>query len=375
MYPAKFDYYRANSVEEALDLLAAHEDAKLLAGGHSLVPVMKLRLSSPAALIDIGRIDALKGICKDDDGNVKIGALTTYAATAAANGGTPQAVTETASIIADQQVRNRGTIGGGCAHADPASDMPTVLTALGASFSLASKDGMRDVGATDFFTGFFETDLGEQEVMTTINVPAEGAGTGSAYMKLPNPASGYAMVGAAATITANGGTCESIGVAVGGLTAGPVKCSAVEAALVGKALTQENIAAATNAVLQDVAREDASGDMHASAEYRHAVLPTFIYRALTAAAERAMASGEGDDLTKIEGVGPKVAEILSNGGLRTFAQVAASSSDVISALLRDAGSAYNRMDPTTWPQQASLAAAGDWDALKTLQDELDGGRA
>ena len=170
MYPAKFDYARAGSVEEAIGLLANDGDAKLLAGGHSLLPAMKLRLSQPSALIDIGRIAGLKGISKSGH-TVKVGALTTHAA-AAASHDLPKAWSEAAAMIGDPQVRNRGTVGGNIAHADPASDLPTVLLGLNATINIQGANGNRSVKADDFFLDLFATALGENEIITSVEVAA-----------------------------------------------------------------------------------------------------------------------------------------------------------------------------------------------------------
>lgn len=284
MYPPKFDYYRASSVAEAISLLGQHSGAKVLAGGHSLIPTMNLRLADPGVLIDIGRIGELKGISVTN-GSVRIGALTTHAMIAA-SGDVPTVLSEAAGWIGDPQVRNRGTIGGNISHADPASDLPTVLTALGATIHITGAGGDRTVAAPDFFTGLFETALAEGEIVTAIEVPVHGSGTGSAYAKLFNPASRYAMVGAAAVVTVSGGTCTAAGVAVGGLTPHATKAPSVEAALVGKALDEAAIAAAAEAVQNDLG-DDILGDIHASADYRKAMASVYVKRAVTAAAGRA----------------------------------------------------------------------------------------
>jgi carbon-monoxide dehydrogenase medium subunit len=284
MYPPKFDYYRAGSVAEAISLLGQHQGAKVLAGGHSLIPAMNLRLNDPGVLIDVGRIGELKGIAAAN-GSVRIGALTTHA-TIAASAEVPQALSEAAGMIGDPQVRNRGTIGGNISHADPASDLPTVLTALGATIHITGAGGNRTVAAPDFFTGLFETALGEGEIITAVEVPVAGSGSGSAYAKLFNPASRYCVVGAAAVVTVAGGNCTAAGVAVGGLTTHATKAPSVEAALVGQALNASTIAAAAEAVQNDLG-DDILGDIHASADYRQAMAKVYLKRALTAAAERA----------------------------------------------------------------------------------------
>jgi len=284
MYPPKFDYYKANSLNDAVALLQQHGGAKVLAGGHSLIPVMNLRLADPGTLIDIGRVSELKGISVQG-GSVRIGALTTHAMIAA-SADVPTVLSEAAGMIGDPQVRNRGTIGGNIAHADPASDLPTVLTALGATIHTTGPNGSRKIVADDFFTGLFATALQDGEIVTAIEVAKSGAGSGSAYAKLFNPASRYAMVGAAAIVTVSGGSCTAAGVAVGGLVPAATRAKSVEAALVGKPLDEATISAAAAAVANDLG-DDIIGDIHASAEYRQAMAPVFVKRALTAAAQRA----------------------------------------------------------------------------------------
>ena len=257
---------------------------KFLAGGHSLIPVMNLRLADPGVLIDIGRLSDLKGISAQGN-SIRVGALTTHA-TVAASDAVPTAMSEAAGLIGDSQVRNRGTIGGNVAHADPASDMPTVLLALGATFHISSASGDRSVAGSDFFVDLFTTALQEGEILTAIEVPKPGAGTGSAYTKLINPASGYAMVGAAAVLTVQGGQCTAASVAIGGATPYARKAPSVEAALVGKTLDANTIATAAAAVQNDLG-DDILSDIHASADYRRSMATVYVKRALTAAAERA----------------------------------------------------------------------------------------
>ena len=287
MFAAEFEYYRAGSVAEAHELLAAHPGAKLLAGGHSLIPLLKLRLATPAAVVDIGRVGELRGIT-NGGGALRIGALTTHAEIAASAKvqAHAAALAEAAGQIGDPAVRNRGTIGGNVAHADPASDLPTVLTALGATFTASGPGGERSLAAADFFQGMMATALDEREILTAIHVPAAGAGSGSAYAKFSHPASRYAVVGAAATLTAGGGSCTSAAVVVGGVTAAPARCGSVEAALVGQPLSADAIAAAAASAGNDLG-DDLLGDVFASGEYRKAVTPVYVQRALAAAAERA----------------------------------------------------------------------------------------
>ncbi len=279
MYPPKFDYYRAGSPDEAVALVQEH-GGKFLAGGHSLIPVMNLRLADPGALVDIGRLD-MKGIASNGSG-VTIGALTTHAMVAA-SGDVPTALSEAAGKIGDPQVRNRGTVGGNIAHADPASDLPTVLLALKATIHTNG----RSIPADDFFVDLFTTALDEGEIITSVSVASEGANTGSAYAKLPNPASRYAMVGAAAQVTIENGVCAAASVAIGGLTPKATRASSVEAALVGQPLNSATLAAAAAAVTNDLDPDDILGDIHAGADYRQQMASVFVRRALEAAVSRA----------------------------------------------------------------------------------------
>lgn len=290
MYAPTFDYYRARSVADVHQLLASHPGAKLLAGGHSLLPLLKLRLAGPPALIDIGRIPELRGISRQGE-TIRIGALTTHVELAASAdlSGAAQALAEAAAQVGDPAVRNRGTIGGNVAHADPASDLPTVLVALDARIVAAGPGGERTIPATEFFTGFMSTALAEDEILVALQVPASGRGQGSAYEKFPHPASRYAVLGVAAWIAISDGTCSAARVAVGGLLPNARRAAAVERALVGKALTDDVIAAAAEQVAADLGGE-VSGDLYASAEYRAAMAPVFTKRAVASAAARASKS-------------------------------------------------------------------------------------
>ncbi len=287
MFPAQITYHRAGSVAEAVQLLSNNEGAKLLAGGHSLLPLMKLRLAAPAVLVDIGRIEALKGISASG-GGITIGALTTHAETASSDLVQQHApvLAEAAALVGDPAVRNRGTIGGSVSHADPASDQPTVLTALGATFNVTGPGGDRSIAASDFATGLLENALAENEVLTSISVPSVPSGAGSAYVKFAHPASRYAVVGAAAILAVSGGTCSSASVAVGGVETTPGRASSVEAALAGSDLSDAAMDAAAAAVAGDLSG-DAMGDVFASAEYRRAMAAVYVRRALGAAASRA----------------------------------------------------------------------------------------
>jgi len=287
MYSPNFDYYRARSVAEAQQLLAAHPGAKLLAGGHSLVPLMKLRLAAPSAVVDIGRVQELRGIARQG-GAIRIGALTTHAELAASadlRSGAP-ALAEAAASVGDPAVRNRGTIGGNIAHADPASDLPTVLVALDARIVAAGPKGERTIQADQFFTGIMTTALTEDEILLAIHVPVSAGGQGSAYEKFSHPASRYAVLGVAALVTIGDGKCVAARVAVGGLLPNARRAASVEKALVGKAATDDAIASAAQQVLADLGN-DVTGDIFASAEYRTAMTPVFTKRAVATAVARA----------------------------------------------------------------------------------------
>lgn len=287
MYASTFDYYRARSLADVHALIAAHPGAKLLAGGHSLVPLLKLRLAAPSAVIDIGRVAELRGIARQGE-VVRIGALTTHAELAASTElrTAAQALAEAAGWVGDPAVRNRGTIGGNVAHADPASDLPTVLVALDARMVAAGPKGERLIAAGEFFTGIMTTVLADDEILTAVQVPVPARGQASAYEKFSHPASRYAVLGAAASMTVKDGTCSAARVAIGGLLPSARRLAAVEKALVGKALNDETIEAASAQVSADLGN-DVSGDLFASAEYRSAMAPIYVKRAVATAAERA----------------------------------------------------------------------------------------
>src|SRR5262245_37120296 len=253
MYAPSFDYYRARSVADAHQLLAAHPGAKLLAGGHSLLPLLKLRLAAPSALVDIGRIPDLRGISRQGD-VVKIGALATHAELAASADlrSAAPALADAAAMVGDPAVRNRGTIGGNVAHADPASDLPTVLVALDARVLASGPGGERTIPADQFFTGIMATALAEDEILLAIHVPASSRGQGSAYEKFAHPASRYAVLGVAAWVAISNGTCSSARVALGGLLPNTWRADRTERALVGKAMNDDTIAAAAEQVTADL---------------------------------------------------------------------------------------------------------------------------
>ncbi len=288
MFPASFGYIAARSVEEALQLLTRHgEDAKLLAGGHSLIPAMKLRLASPRILIDLGTVPGLRGARVEGD-TLVIGALTVHADVASSDLVRKHlpGLADAASVIGDMQVRNRGTIGGSVAHADPAADFPVILTALNASFMLQSAAGSRTLAADDFFIDFYTTAMAANEVLTKICVPLPSVGTGTAYAKLAHPASGYVVVSAGVLLNrASSGQCASTRIAIGGLSSGPIRAVATEMELVGNPLTAEVI---VSAAAKAAAETDPDGDTYASADYKRHVATVYARRAIEAAVERAV---------------------------------------------------------------------------------------
>ena len=287
MFPANFAYVAARSVDEALQLLKQHgEDAKLLAGGHSLLPAMKLRLASPHTLIDLGTVPDLSGVRLDGD-TLAIGALTVHADVGSSDLVRKHfpGLVDAASVIGDMQVRNRGTIGGSVAHADPAADFPVILTALNASFVLRSADGGRTVSVDEFFTDYFTTAMTPNEILTEILVPLPLAGSGTAYHKLAHPASGYVVVSAGAMVTRQqSGSCASARIAIGGLGSGPVRAVASEMELQGKTLSTQNIAAAAAKAAEETDPDD---DIYASANYKRHMATVLARRAIEAAVERA----------------------------------------------------------------------------------------
>jgi aerobic carbon-monoxide dehydrogenase medium subunit len=286
MFPASFGYFAARSVEEALDLLTQHgEDAKLLAGGHSLIPAMKLRLASPHCLIDLGSVPGLRGIRVDGD-TLAIGALTVHADVVSSDLVRKHfpGLADAASVIGDLQVRNRGTIGGSVAHNDPGADFPVILTALDASFTLVSRSGKRAVTADNFFMDFFTTALAPNEVLTEIRLPLPSAGTASAYHKMGHPASGYVVVSAGALVSRDSsGRCASARIAIGGLGGGARRATAVEAALQGHPLSAEAISAAAAAAADGADPDD---DFYASADYKRHMATVLARRAIESAAAR-----------------------------------------------------------------------------------------
>jgi carbon-monoxide dehydrogenase medium subunit len=280
MIPATFEYQRASSLDDAIGALAGG-DAKVIAGGMSLLTLMKLRLARPARLVDIGRLDELRRVGPTADGGFEVGALATYADVLASS---PIGISrECVSGIGDVQVRNRGTVGGALSHADPASDLPALAMALDYSFVLRSARGERTVPADGFFTGAFTTAMAPDELLIKGVRGPLPAGAGGAYRKLQNPASGYSIVGVAAVVAAGGGSVTHARVALTGVGEAPYRAKAVEAALLGS----DGSAAAVAAAAEHAADgQTVNSDIHADREYRARMAVVFTRRAIEAALGR-----------------------------------------------------------------------------------------
>jgi carbon-monoxide dehydrogenase medium subunit len=295
MIPADCDYYRAGSVGEALDLLATHadQDAELLAGGHGLVPSMKVEEASPDVLVDIDGIEDLRVIEADDE-LVTVGALARHADVAESEVLREHApvVAEAAENVGDVQIRNRGTMGGNLAEANPAADLPAAVLAADATLAVRGRDGERTIDARDFFRGDGETGLERAEIVTQVRVPrsrdANGDSTAGAYVKKIHPASGYAMVGVAADVTVEGGEIIGSRVAANGVADRAIRLPAVEDALVGRPLGDgDAVAGATDDAAADLDPERLRGDLYASGEFRAQLLSTYARRAVETALDRA----------------------------------------------------------------------------------------
>jgi carbon-monoxide dehydrogenase medium subunit len=286
MTPATFEYHRPGSVGEAVALLGRYGDeARLLAGGHSLIPMMKLRLATPGHLIDLGGVADLGGI-GEADGAVQIGAMTTQAAVIASDllAARFPILRETAELIADPQVRNCGTLGGNVANGDPGNDMPAVMICLGASYVLSGAGGERQVAAKDFYEGAFATAIGEEEVLTGIRIPLPPAGQGQSYHKLKRKVGDYATAAAAVALTLDGGTCSQAAVALTNLAMTPLHAEAAGQALVGTAVDQAAVDAAVTAA---VAITDPAADLRGPVDYRKHVAGVMTRRAIETALTRA----------------------------------------------------------------------------------------
>jgi carbon-monoxide dehydrogenase medium subunit len=288
MQTAPFEYYRPETVAEAIELLGSVDGARPIAGGHSLLPAMKLRVANPAAIVDLTFIEGLNEITDNGD-TVSIGALTKHAAVCAS----PLLREKNALLsftgrhIGDPAVRNRGTIGGSIAHADPAADYPTVLIALEATINVSGPGGDRAIAAGDFFVDLFTTALADGELVVSVEVPVLGDGQGGSYQKHRHPASSYAVVGAAALVTVEDGTASEARIAIGGVTPTPRRAEAAEAALTGNAIDAETITTAASKVGEVL--DNPLGDTYASGEYRVYLASVLTRRAIDGAFARATA--------------------------------------------------------------------------------------
>jgi carbon-monoxide dehydrogenase medium subunit len=287
MYAAPFEYHRARSVEEAVALLGEHGDeAKLLAGGHSLIPLLKLRFAQPKHLIDVRKIPNLAGI-REDGGSIVIGAATTHAQIERSSliERRLPILSEVAHVIGDPLVRNMGTVGGSLAHADPGADFPAAMLVLGAEMRAIGPRGSRTIAAEDFFLDLLSTALAPNELLTEIRIPVPRAGTGGAYAKFRHPASGYALIGAAALVTRDsGGEIRDARVALTGVGTRAARARGAEQALAGKSADEAIIADAASRVAEGLEpRADAQG----SVEYKTHLAVVYARRAITLAVERA----------------------------------------------------------------------------------------
>jgi carbon-monoxide dehydrogenase medium subunit len=279
--PAEFDYQAPTTVEEALAALAGSDDAKVIAGGQSLLPVLRMRLNAPELVVDLGRIESLRGIREDGDAIV-IGATTTYQQLLddplvhehlALLG----KATET---VADPQIRHRGTLGGALSHADPAGDLGAPTLALDATMVITGSDGEREVAAADFFTGLFETAVGEDELLTAIKFPKH-SGWGAHYEKFVRVSHQWSIVAVAATVKADGGTISEARIGLTNMGDRPLRATAVEQALVGAAATDEAVRAAVASVADGT---NPPSDLNGDADYRRSIVPVLTRRAVLAAA-------------------------------------------------------------------------------------------
>jgi aerobic carbon-monoxide dehydrogenase medium subunit len=275
--PAEFDYVAPESLEEAIrELHENGEDAKALAGGHSLLPLMKLRLATPTLLVDLRKLPGLHTV-QQENGTVRIGAMTTHATLQ----DTPElgVVAKAASLIADQQVRNCGTIGGSLAHGDPASDLPAVVLASDGEVTAQGPKGQRTIAAAELFQDYLTTSLAHDELITEIHLPRmEGYGFG--YEKFSRRAEDWAMVGAGALVKANDGSCEDVRVGLTHMASTPLRAAAVEEALRGQSLDEERIAQAAEQAAEGT---DPPGDLNATPDYKRHLARVLVKRALQAA--------------------------------------------------------------------------------------------
>jgi carbon-monoxide dehydrogenase medium subunit len=282
MIPAPFNYVRANTLDEALTLLLQDEEAKILAGGHSLIPAMKFRLTQPPLLVDIARIKDLAYI-REEDGQIRIGAATTHYQIESSDllKNICPLLPDCASHIGDVQVRNKGTIGGSVAHSDPAGDWPAAIIALNAELVVVNINGERTIAADDFFVDLLTTALEYGDILREIRINKSNGRTAQAYAKMHHPASGFAVVGVAANLSLNAdGICDRASIGITGVSAKAYRANAVESALSGVKLDDQAIANASAHAADGV---DVNGDLFASADYRRHLANVYTRRAIEAA--------------------------------------------------------------------------------------------
>ena len=279
MYAAEFDYVRASSIEEAISLKGANDDSSLIAGGHSLIPAMKLRLSTPQKLIDISGLDQLKNI-SNNGSYISIGALCTHKQCAESDiiQSKCPALSDAASVIGDPHVRNKGTIGGALAHSDPQADYPGVVLALNATIIVEGSEGERTIEAVDYFTGLWETALGEGEILIEVRIPTDSANANSCYLKFPQPASRYPYVGCAVAMSISGANCSDVRVGYSGVGECGFRDSGVEDSIKGQTLNESSIASASAKAAEGC---NVLSDVFVSEEYRRAMAQVYTKRALT----------------------------------------------------------------------------------------------
>jgi carbon-monoxide dehydrogenase medium subunit len=287
MIPAQFEYFRASDIQEAVSFLSTHDDAKILAGGHSLIPLMRLRIASPKYLVDITRIEELSQI-KDMGDRIVIGALTTHSLieSSALIKRHLEALSEGASKIGDRQVRNFGTIGGSLAHNDPSADYPAIVLALDAEMKASGPDGTRSIPADEFFLDTFSTSLKPQEILTWITFPKQPENSGSCYMKFERKAGDFAIVGVAAYVELgkNGSLFHKVRVGLTSLAPKAVRATSTENFLAGKPVKDEHVREGAALVAKDI---QPSSDLRGSARYKTEMAKVFARRALETAIKRA----------------------------------------------------------------------------------------
>ena len=287
MIPGEFDYHAPTSLDEAVSLLKEHgDDAKILAGGQSLIPAMRFRLSMPEVLIDINNIEGLEYV-REDNGHLAIGSMTRESALEESDVVSSKyaLLADTAEVIADPLVRNLATVGGNIAHADPANDHPATLLAYGAEVVALGPEGTRTINIDDFFTDLFENALADDEILTEIRIPTPSANSGGAYIKVERKVGDYAISAAAVQLTMEGGVCTSARIGLTNVSAVPMRATNAEQAIIGNAINDETLEAAGAAAAAEC---DPSADLRGTVDYKRDLTRILVKRAIAKAAERAV---------------------------------------------------------------------------------------